>query len=193
MKVPAVILAGGLSRRMGGGDKGLRMLAGRPLIAHVIDRLQGCSRLAINANGDPARFEGLALPVLADGVAGYPGPLAGILAAIDWAAGHGATRVLTAPADTPFLPPDLLSRLLAPGRTAYATGPEGKEHPTIGLWPVAAAPDLRAALDTGMRRVRDWTAALGAVPVAFPEEASFFNVNTPGDLILAEAMVHDAP
>ncbi len=192
MTVPAVILAGGLSRRMGGGDKGLRLLAGRPLIAHVAGRLTDCAPLAINANGDPARFAALGLPVIADGIAGYPGPLAGILAAMDWAAGLGAAQVLTAPADTPFLPHDLLSRLLTPGQAAVATGPEGQEHPTIGLWPVAAAANLRATLKGGMRRVRDWTVAVGAVPVAFADEAAFFNVNMPEDLVRAEGMLADA-
>lgn len=192
MKVPAVILAGGLSRRMGGGDKGLRLLAGRPLIAHVAGRLAGCAPLSINANGDPDRFQRLGLPVIADSIAGYPGPLAGILAALDWAADLGAESVLTAPADTPFLPSDLLPRLLATGGAAFATGPDGQGHPTIGLWPVAEAADLRAGLEGGMRPVRDWTARIGAVPVAFPDEAAFFNVNSPEDLILAEAMAADA-
>lgn len=192
MKVPGVILAGGLSRRMGGGDKGLRLLAGRPLIAHVAGRLAGCAPLSINANGDPDRFQPLGLPVIPDSIAGYPGPLAGILAAIEWAAGVGAESVLTAPADTPFLPSDLIPRLLTPGRPAYATGPEGQEHPTIGLWPITAAEELRADLERGMRRLRDWTAGIGAVPVAFSEEAAFFNVNTPEDLTRAEAMARDA-
>lgn len=193
MKVPAVILAGGLSRRMGGGDKGLRLLAGRPLIAHVAGRLDPfCTPVAINANGDPARFATLGLPVIPDGMAGHPGPLAGILSALDWAADLGAESVLTAPADTPFLPSDLLPRLLATGGAAFATGPDGQAHPTISLWPVTAAADLRAGLEGGMRRVRDWTARIGAVPVAFPDEAAFFNVNSPEDLILAEAMAADA-
>lgn len=191
MTVPAVILAGGLSRRMGGGDKGLRLLAGRPLIAHVAGRLTDCAPLAINANGDPARFAALGLPVIADGIAGHPGPLAGILAAMDWAAGLGAAQVLTAPSDTPFLPHALLSRLLTPGQAVFATGPEGQEHPTIGLWPVAAAANLRAALKGGIRRVRDWTVAVGAVPVAFADEAAFFNVNMPEDLVRAEGMLAD--
>lgn len=192
MTVPAVILAGGLSRRMGGGDKGLRLLAGRPLIAHVAGRLADCAPLAINANGDPARFAAVDLPVIADGIAGHLGPLAGILAAMDWAAGLGASQVLTAPADTPFLPPDLLFRLLTPGQAAFAIGPEGQEHPTIGLWPVAAAADLRAALRGGMRRVRDWTVSVGAVRVAFADEAAFFNVNAPEDLVRAEGILADA-
>ena len=192
MAVPGMILAGGLSRRMGGGDKGLRLLGGRPLIAHVAGRLSACTPLAINANGDPRRFQTLGLPVIPDGIAGNPGPLAGVLAAMDWAAGLGAQSVLTAPSDTPFLPDDLLRRLIAAGRAAYATGPEGQEHPTLALWPAAAAPDLRAALQGGMRRVRDWTAAVGAVPVMFPAEQAFFNVNTPDDLARAEARLRDA-
>jgi len=192
LKVPGVILAGGLSRRMGGGDKGLRLLAGRPLIAHVAGRLTDCAPLAINANGNPARFQGLGLPVIADGIAGHPGPLAGILAAMVWAGDLGAESVLTAPADTPFLPLDLLPALLAAGGPAHAWGPEGRAHPTIGLWPVGAAVGLRAALAGGLRRVQDWTIAVGAIPVAFPDEAAFFNVNTPEDLVLAEAIVRNA-
>lgn len=192
MAVPGVILAGGRSRRMGGGDKGLRMLAGRPLIAHVAGRLSGCAPLAINANGDSARFASLGLPVIADGVPDHPGPLAGILAAMEWASGLGADRVLTAPADTPFLPPDLVVRLSAEGRACCAAGPEGQEHPTIGLWPVSRAADLRLALEDGMRRVRDWTVAVGAASVRFPDEAAFFNVNTPEDLALAETMLRHA-
>lgn len=188
MTGPAVILAGGLSRRMGGGDKALRLLAGRPLIAHVADRLAvGCAPLAINANGDPARFAALGLPVIADGVAGTPGPLAGILAAMDWAAGLGAAAVLTAPADTPDLPADLPARLRGAGGAAHAAGPDGRAHPTVGLWPVAAAADLRRALAGGMRRVQDWTAAIGAAAVVFPDAAAFRNINTPEDLARAEA------
>lgn len=192
MTVPGVILAGGQSRRMGGGDKALRLLAGRPLILHVAARLRGCTPLAINANGDPGRFAGIGLPVIADGVEGQPGPLAGILAALDWAADRGAAQVLTAPADTPFLPADLLPRLLAAGGAALAAGPDGRVHPTVGLWPVRAAPSLRAALAAGTRRVQDWTAAIGAVAVPFPDEEAFFNINTPDDLDRAAARIAGA-
>jgi molybdopterin-guanine dinucleotide biosynthesis protein A len=192
VRVPAVILAGGLSRRMGGGDKGLRLLAGRPLIAHVAGRLADCAPLALNANGDPTRFAVLGLPVIADGFPGNPGPLAGLLAAMDWAGGLGADTVVTAPSDTPFLPVDLLHRLQSAGGAAHACGPDGRAHPTVGLWPTAAADELRAALAGGMRRVQDWTAAIGSTPVAFPDGAAFDNMNTPEDLDRAERVLADA-
>ena len=109
-----VILAGGLASRMGGGDKALLDLAGRPLLAHVIDRLAPqVGAMALNANGDPSRFSDWGLPVIADSVEEYPGPLAGVLAGMDWAAGQGATHIVTAAADTPFFPRDLVTRLVA--------------------------------------------------------------------------------
>lgn len=186
-----VILAGGRAQRMGGGDKGLRLLAGRPLIAHVIDRLSPqVTALAINANGDPARFAGLGLPVLPDPLTGQPGPLAGVLAAMDWAAARGADRVLTTPADTPFLPLDLAARLN--GADGLAMARAGGLHPVCAIWPVRLAPDLRDALAAGEHRVGRLADALGAVPVDFPDRDAFFNVNTPDDLRRAERLL-DAP
>ncbi|REC57994.1 molybdenum cofactor guanylyltransferase MobA [Rhodosalinus sediminis] len=192
MKVVGVILAGGRARRMGGGDKALAELAGRPLAVHVAARLSGhVAALALNANGDPARFAALGLPVLPDPLPGRPGPLAGVLAALDWAAGQGAAAAVTAPADTPFLPPDLVPRLRdASGegaRPALAAGPAGGLHPLCALWPVRLAPALRVALDRGAAKVRDFAAGQGAATVAFASEAAFFNVNTPEDLAAARA------
>jgi molybdopterin-guanine dinucleotide biosynthesis protein A len=192
VKVVGVILAGGRARRMGGGDKALAELAGRPLAAHVAERLSDhVAALALNANGDPARFAALGLPVLPDPLPGRPGPLAGVLAALDWAVGQGAAAAVTAPADTPFLPPDLVPRLRAASdegaRPALAAGPAGGLHPLCALWPVRLAPALRAALGRGAAKVRDFAADQGAATVAFASEAAFFNVNTPEDLAAARA------
>ena len=194
MTPPGVILAGGAARRMGGGDKGLLPLGRSTVLGHVIARLgPQVSALALNANGDASRFAALGLPVLPDETADRPGPLAGVLAAMDWAAALGAERVATAAADTPFLPADLVARLAAagPGIVLAAT-PEGgrpARHPTFGLWPVALRDDLRAALASGVRKVVAWTDPHGAAEAAFPDADAFFNVNTPGDLARARGMV----
>ena len=176
---------------MGGGDKGLLPLGGSSVVGHAIARLRPqVSALALNANGDPARFAALGLPVLADGIPGRPGPLAGALAAMEWAAGLGAERVVTAAADTPFLPLDLVERLGAAGDgIVLAATPGPVRHPTFGLWPVALAADLRAALEAGVRKVVAWTDRHGAATAAFPDEAAFFNINTPEDLARAGEMV----
>ncbi|SFO89396.1 molybdenum cofactor guanylyltransferase MobA [Tranquillimonas alkanivorans] len=195
-----VILAGGQARRMGGGDKGLLPLAGRPILSHVIDRLSPqVGGLALNANGDPARFARFGLPVLPDSVEGFPGPLAGVLAGLEWAAGQGATHIVTAAADTPFFPCDLVPRLTlaaeeagTPIALAATPDPERGQvrHPTFGLWPVALRDDLRAALAEGLRKVVLWTDPHGAAEAVFPVERldPFFNVNTPEDLAKAEAL-----
>lgn len=189
---PGVILAGGRATRMGGGDKGLLPLGGGTILGHVIDRLTPqVSGLALNANGDPGRFASLDLPVLPDSLEGFAGPLAGVLAGLDWAAETGATHIVTAAADTPFLPLDLVSRLEAaagPSGLALAATPSGR-HPTFGLWPVALRDDLRTALDGGLRKVVLWTDAHGAGTAEFPDDTAFFNVNTPEDLATAEAML----
>ena len=198
--IPGVLLAGGQARRMGGGDKGRLEVAGTSLIERAITRLAPqAAPLALNANGDPARFADLGLPVIADSVAGWPGPLAGVLAGLDWAAEQGAERIVTAAADTPFFPDDLVARLVAgadaagaPIALAATPDPErGRvRHPTFGLWPVALREDLRAALAEGVRKVVLWTDRYGAVDVTFesrPEADPFFNVNTPEDLAEAEA------
>ncbi|RME18380.1 MAG: molybdenum cofactor guanylyltransferase MobA [Alphaproteobacteria bacterium] len=189
-----VILAGGRARRMGGGDKGLLELAGAPILAHVIARLAPqVSRLALNANGAPERFSGFGLPVLSDPIPGQPGPLAGILAGLDWAASLGARAIVTAAADSPFFPHDLAARLIAgagPGSFALAATREGLQ-PTFGLWPVALRDDLRAAIEGGARRVGEWALLQGAARVPFPEGKPdpFFNINTPEDLARAEEIM----
>lgn len=197
-----VILAGGQARRMGGGDKGLLELGGQSLLAHVMDRLgPQVAGLALNANGDPARFDDLGLPVLADPVAGYPGPLAGVLAGLDWAAEKGAETIVTVAADTPFFPCDLVPRLLlaSDGMSTplalAATEEEGRvwRHPTFGLWPVALRADLRAALTQGVRKVVIWTDRHGAAECVFPNAGDpFFNINTPEDLDRARAVLERA-
>jgi molybdopterin-guanine dinucleotide biosynthesis protein A len=197
--VVGLLLAGGLARRMGGGDKCLRLLAGRPILAHIVARLgPQLSRLVLNANGDPARFAAFGLPVAADSVEGFAGPLAGILAGLDWAAAQapGCPLVLSAPTDAPFLPRDLVARLLA-ARTAEraeiamaASG--GQVHPVVGLWPVELRRDLRHALvEEDIRKVDVWTARYRVAVVDFPAEPidPFFNANRPEDLDRAERLL----
>lgn len=189
-EIAGIVLAGGQSRRMGGGDKGLLDLGGRPVIAHVIERL-GCAR-AISANGDPARFARFGLPVLPDSVPDWPGPLAGVLAGMDWAAGQGIARIVTAAADTPFFPRDLGTRLAAAkAPVVMATG--GGDHPAFAMWDVALRDDLRAALHSGTRRMRDWMDARGALRVEIPGEDPFFNINTPADLDAARRRLAEGP
>lgn len=192
---PAVILAGGKSSRMGGGDKVLLGLNGTPLLAHVIARLRPqAGSLAISANGDPTRFAGFGLPILADSLPDYPGPLAGILAGMDWAADLGADRVMVAAGDTPFLPPDLAERLhKAAGAAGLALAATRESdgtlrlHPTLGLWPVRLRAPLRQALLAGERRIRVFTATHGAGTALFEAGGrAFFNINTPEDLARAE-------
>lgn len=200
MKQPlGVILAGGQATRMGGGDKGLRLLGGQSLLARVQARLEPqVAAIALNANGDPARFGSLGMPVLADSIAGFAGPLAGVLAGLDWAAAQGADTIVTAAADTPFFPCDLVPQLLLASEgmahpLVLAATPDPARghvrHPTFGLWPVALRDDLRAALAGGLRKVVLWTQAHGGREALFPQEEAFFNVNTPEDLALAETML----
>ncbi|MEM1314633.1 MAG: molybdenum cofactor guanylyltransferase MobA [Pseudomonadota bacterium] len=204
MTPPCVILAGGAASRMGGGDKGLLEVGGRPLLAHVLERLEGqAGPIALNANGDPARFEAWGLPVLPDrlpeGVEARPGPLAGILAGLDWAAGLGAPALLTVAWDTPFFPRDLAPRLAAadapvamaatpdPGRPPHRVA----RHPTFALWRAALAEPVRAALVAGERRVVRPAETAGCALVEFSVAPfdPFFNVNTPEDLAQAEALL----
>lgn len=203
-----VILAGGLATRMGGGDKGMLQVGGQSLLSRVIARLEPqVAGLALNANGDAARFADYGLPVLPDSIAGFPGPLAGVLAGLDWAAENGVGAIVTVAADTPFFPADLVSRLEQAARgkphpLALSTTPRdagealksgGKRvnrHPTFGLWPVALRDDLRAALNDGLRKVVLWTDRHEAGEALFPAIPfdPFFNVNTPEDLARAEAL-----
>ena len=199
-----VVLAGGQARRMGGGDKALLILDGQSLLSRVTARLSPqVSGLALNANGDPARFSDYNLPIIADSVTGFPGPLAGVLAGLDWAAGQGADTIVTAAADTPFFPIDLVPRLIkASAGMAHplvlAATPDVARgqicHPTFGLWPVALRDNLRAALGQGLRKVVMWTILHEGREALFPEDHTnlFFNVNTPDDLAQARSLLKDA-
>jgi molybdopterin-guanine dinucleotide biosynthesis protein A len=199
MQPLGVILAGGQATRMGGGDKGRLMLGGQSLLARVEARLAPqVSGVALNANGDAARFADLGLPVISDSIDGFAGPLAGVLAGLDWAAGRGAETIVTAAADTPFFPCDLVPRLLqaSEGMThplVLAATPDPARglarHPTFGLWPVALRDDLRAALAGGLRKVVMWTQRHNGREARFEHEEAFFNINTADDLARAEAMV----
>lgn len=196
-----VILAGGLASRMGGGDKGLLRLGEQSLLDHVITRLgPQVSGLVLNANGDASRFADLGLPVLADSIDGFVGPLAGVLAGLDWAAEQGAEMIVTAAADTPFLPLDLAQHLLAatdgmaaPLALAASRDEAGKlwRQPTFGLWPVALRDDLRSSLMGGLRKVVLWTDRHDGRLAEFPTSGfdPFFNVNTPDDLEAARDML----
>jgi len=197
--VVGVLLAGGLSRRMGVGDKMLQSIGGQTMLSRVIDRLAPQTRhLILNANGDPARFEAFGLPVVPDTVAGHAGPLAGVLAGMEWAAAHApdCPWVLTAPTDAPFLPVDLASRLLAgveAQRADMACASSGnRSHPVCGLWPVRLASDLRRAMtEERIRKVDIWTARYRHVLVDWPADPidPFFNANRPEDLLEAERLL----
>jgi molybdopterin-guanine dinucleotide biosynthesis protein A len=189
-----VILAGGQATRMGGGDKGLLTLGSRTILSHVIDRFEPqCAGLVLSANGNAQRFANLNLPTIADSIPDFAGPLCGVLAGLDWAADQGATHIVTAAADTPFLPCDLVPQLQlaaenSPLGMALAASPSGRQ-PTFGLWPTALRDDLRAALIGGLRKVVLWTSQHGAATAEFPDDAAFFNVNTPADLDQARGML----
>mgnify|MGYP000865116572 CR=1 FL=1 len=198
-----VLLAGGAARRMGGGDKGMRIMGGVPILRRVLDLARGWTdRIVLSANDDPARFAGLdwlsQLPVLADGVSGRPGPLAGILAAMDWAAqwAPDSTHVLSLPCDTPFLPAGLWPALATAGGTGVtmAAGPDGSRHPTVALWPVALRqPLLHALRDESLFKVGAFATRHGLHLVPFPPGPGgidpFFNINNPEDLARAETML----
>jgi molybdenum cofactor guanylyltransferase len=196
--IPGVLLAGGLARRMGGGDKPMRQIGGRSILDRVIARLTPqCGELILNANGDPARFARFGLTVVPDTVADFPGPLAGILAALDWAAADrpGVSIVLSAAADCPFLPRDLVARLneaLVNENAELAVAASGgQSHPVIGLWRVALRDELRHALvRDNIRRVDRWTARYKLATVAWPTEPldPFFNANTMEDVVEAERL-----
>jgi len=192
------LLAGGLARRMGGGDKPMRRIGGRTILERVITRLKPqCDELILNANGDPARFAAFGLPVVADTVENFPGPLAGILAALDWTAAHrpGISWVFSAAADCPFLPRDLVARLseaLVNENAQLAVAASGgQSHPVIGLWSVSLRDELRHALvQEDIRRIDRWTARYKLATVTWPTEPldPFFNANTMDDIAEAERL-----
>lgn len=187
----AVILAGGQATRMGGIDKGRLQLHGQTLIERVIERIAPqVDCVVINANGDLARFNDLGLPVVADSIGEFPGPLAGVLAGMDWAAEQGYEWLISVAADTPNFPVDLAARLAEEDTPVVLAATPDLERgrlpqPTFGRWKVSCREDLRAALNQGVRKIRQWTQAQGESLVLF-EEDDFFNINTPEDLAWAE-------
>lgn len=191
-----VILAGGKATRMGGGDKPLKVLKGVPILSHVLARVARNGRsLVLNANGEAQRFAGFGLPVVADAESDFPGPLAGILAGLDWAAEQGITGdVLSVPGDCPFIPHDLAERLDAARQQAglplACAGSGGWTHPVIGLWPVSLREELRTAMAQGERKIDRFTARFGCATAEWPVQPfdPFFNVNTPDELAEAERL-----
>ena len=198
-RVAGVVLAGGLARRMGGGDKCLRPLAGRTLLGHIVERVRPqVGPLVLNANGDPARFADFGLPVVADGIDGFAGPLAGVLAGMEWTAeaASDCPWLASFPGDSPFLPRDLVKRLVraieAEGADMACAASKGRAHPVVGLWPVRLAADLRRAMvEEKIRKVDAWTGRYRLATVDFAADPydPFFNANRPEDLALAERML----
>jgi molybdopterin-guanine dinucleotide biosynthesis protein A len=197
-----LVLAGGLARRMGGGDKLRTRIGGATILDRVLERMRPqCTRLVLNANGDPARFADTGLPVVADDVPDFAGPLAGILAGLDWAAMHAPDIdfVASVPGDCPFLPSDLVARLHAVRTVSMplASARSGEwRHPVVGLWPVALRADLRQALtEDRLRKIELWTARHGVALADWPAEPvdPFFNVNTPEDVAAAERIAAQHP
>ena len=190
MTTLGLLLAGGLSRRMGGGDKTLLRIGQATILERVLGRFAPqCAGVVINANGDPARFAHTGLPVVPDDVEGFLGPLAGVLAGLDWAAGRGFAWIASVPADCPFLPRDLVRRLHEARISAalpLACARSGEwRHPVVGLWPVALRDDLRRAIvQDDLRKIEAWTARHGVALADWPSAPvdPFFNVNTPEDV-----------
>ena len=197
--IVAVLLAGGLARRMGGGDKCLREVAGRPLLSRVIERiLPQVDHVVLNANGDPERFSEFGLPVIADVVEGNAGPLAGILTGLDWAARHvtECEWVVSVPTDAPFLPMDYVARMMAAIEDEDAelacASTNGRTHPVAGLWALRLMLELRSALiDEDIRKIDQWTVRYRLADVEFSSEPidPFFNANRPEDLKAAEIIL----
>jgi molybdenum cofactor guanylyltransferase len=198
-----LVLAGGLARRMGGGDKALITIGGAAILDRVIARLRpATTAIILNANGDPARFARYHLPVVADSVPDFAGPLAGILAGLDWAAEHapGIEWIASAPADCPFLPHDLVPRLhqvREAAGTPLACARSGDwRHPVVGLWRLSLRADLRRALiEEGLHKIEVWTARHGIAIAEWPTTPldPFFNVNTPQDAAAAEQLARLEP
>jgi molybdopterin-guanine dinucleotide biosynthesis protein A len=193
-----VVLAGGKARRMGGGDKCLLTVGGRSILAHVVERFRPqVSSLVLNTNGDPSRFAEYGLPVVADVVEGFAGPLAGVLTGMEWAAEDAPNLpwVVSIAADTPFPPEDLVARMLAAVEEEEAemacAASGGRAHPVFGLWPVRLKDELRrAVIEEEVRKVDVWTARYRLVEVDFACEPfdPFFNINRPEDLEAAERL-----
>jgi molybdopterin-guanine dinucleotide biosynthesis protein A len=194
-----IVLAGGRSTRMGGGDKCLRDLGGKPILAHILERANPqVAALALNANGDPARFAAFGLPVVADTVDGYAGPLAGVLAGLDWAAANapGVRWVASFASDAPFFPRDLVARfhqaVAADGADLACAASDGQAHPVFGLWRVDLRDDLRDAMTREkIYKVDRWTARYRLATVEFDAAGGdpFFNANRPEDLAAAGALL----
>jgi len=197
--VVGLLLAGGLSRRMGGGDKCLRPLGGRTILARIIECVRPqVAHLVLNANGDAGRFADYGLPVVPDSIAGFAGPLAGVLAGLDWAAANAdnCPWVVTVPTDAPFLPADLVARLVAEtaraGAVMACAASAGRHHPVVGLWPMRLRAELRRALTVeNIHKVDAWTARFHLAVVDFPvaDVDPFFNTNRPEDLAEAERLL----
>jgi molybdenum cofactor guanylyltransferase len=193
-----LVLAGGQARRMGGGDKALIEIGGKPILERVLARLRpACARIVLNANGDPARFAKFGLPVVPDSVPDFAGPLAGILAGLDWAAANAPdiAWMVSAPGDCPFLPANMVARLhevsVVENKPLACAQSGDWRHPVVGLWQVALRDDLRHALTKeGLRKIEVWTARHGVALASWPDTPvdPFFNVNTPEDRARAEAL-----
>lgn len=205
-EIPAtlgLVLAGGLARRMGGGDKALLKIGNETILDRVLARLKPqCTGIILNANGDPARFHRFGLPVVADDIPDFAGPLAGILAGLDWAAEHARAVewIASVPGDCPFVPRELVARLHAArsaAGTPLACAKSGDwRHPVAGLWPVALRADLRRALtDDGLHKIEIWTGRHGVALAEWPDRPvdPFFNVNRPEDLAEAERIATQYP
>ena len=198
-----LVLAGGLARRMGGGDKARIAIGGATILQRVLACITPqCSRVIINANGDPTRFADTGLQVVADSVPDFAGPLAGVLAGLDWATANtpDCEWLVSVPGDCPFLPMDLVARLHATriaANTLLACARSGEwRHPVVGLWPVALREDLRHALvDEGLHKIEVWTARHGIAIAEWPTTPvdPFFNVNTPDDAARAEKIAAQLP
>jgi molybdenum cofactor guanylyltransferase len=205
-EIPAtlgLVLAGGLARRMGGGDKALLKIGNETILDRVLARLKPqCTAIILNANGDPARFHRFGLPVVADDIPDFAGPLAGILAGLDWAAKHARAVewIASVPGDCPFVPRELVARLHAArsaAGTPLACAKSGDwRHPVAGIWPVALRADLRRALtDEGLHKIEIWTGRHGVALAEWPDQPvdPFFNVNRPEDLAEAERIATQYP